>query len=190
MELTLSDPTYSPPATGSRVERVAERFIHDRRDVPFLKLMALTTLTVVPSGLVLFVPGQFRWWLAGVHLALVIYFLGPFVLMAAQYQPSPPPSSACVEQMNQYIPWAFPRSALRRVTGDTYFSPTTGRCTTPRTPRGRSQLHHDLPCARQRAGFRALHFLRFFVMALPELSSPSRKQSPIVSARSAAAPAS
>ena len=72
MDLVLRDPTYRAPEQESSVERTAERFIHDRRDLPFLRLMAIITLTVVPTGVVLFVPGQFRWWLACVHLALVL----------------------------------------------------------------------------------------------------------------------
>jgi hypothetical protein len=63
------------------VERLALRFIHDSRDVPFLKLVAVTAATVIPRGVALFLPGMFRWWLAGLHLGLVLYFLGPFVLM-------------------------------------------------------------------------------------------------------------
>lgn len=81
MDLVLNDPTYRQPDKPRSFDRMAERFIHDRRDTPFLKLMALLTVTVVPTGVVLFVPGAFRLWLAAVHLALVVYFLGPFVLM-------------------------------------------------------------------------------------------------------------
>jgi fatty acid desaturase len=106
MALVLSDPIYQAPATESRVEVVAERFIHDRRDVPFLRLMAVISLTVVPTGVLLFVPGQFRWWLAAVHLALVVYFLGPFVLMlhnTSHRRLFRRPWS----WMNQYIPWVL-----------------------------------------------------------------------------------
>ena len=81
MEILLDDPTYRPCEKPRTAERIAEHFIHDRRDTPFLGLMALLTVTVVPTGLVLFRPGAFHWWIAGVHLALVVYFLGPFVLM-------------------------------------------------------------------------------------------------------------
>jgi fatty acid desaturase len=80
MELILDDPTYRPCERPRIAERIAEHFIHDRRDAPFLGLMALLTATVVPTGLALFL-GEFHGWLAGVHLALVVYFLGPFVLM-------------------------------------------------------------------------------------------------------------
>jgi len=81
MDVVLSDPTYQPPAAPRVRERIAEGFIHDRRDIPFLELMAVLTATVVPTGLALYLPGPFRWWLAAGHLALVVFFLGPFILM-------------------------------------------------------------------------------------------------------------
>jgi hypothetical protein len=81
MEISLSDPTYDLAGSPSTAERLAERFIMDRRDLPFLKLTALLTATVVPTGVVLFVPGAFHWWLAVLHLALVFWFMGPYILM-------------------------------------------------------------------------------------------------------------
>jgi len=81
VNITLRDPTYTPPAAPGLVERIAEKLIHDPRDLPFLKLMALLSATVIPTGVALYVPHGFHWWLAAAHLALVIYFSGPFVLM-------------------------------------------------------------------------------------------------------------
>src|SRR5271154_441166 len=81
MALVLHDPTYAPRDTRSLGERMSAPFIRDKRDQPFLALMGLLTATIVPSGVVLFLPGPFHWWLAALHLGLVIYFLGPFVLM-------------------------------------------------------------------------------------------------------------
>ena len=104
MDVVLRDPTYRPRAPA--FERFAERFVHDRRDVPFLELMAFLTVTVIPTGLVLFVPGLFRWWLAAVHLGLVVYFMGPFVLMlhnTSHRRLFRRPWS----WMNQYIPWVL-----------------------------------------------------------------------------------
>ncbi|HEY8089071.1 MAG TPA: fatty acid desaturase [Polyangiaceae bacterium] len=106
MDLVLRDPTYRAPSAESAVERTAERFIHDRRDIPFLRLMAVTSLTVIPTGVVLFVPGQFRWWLAAVHLGLVLYFVGPFVLMlhnTSHRRLFRRPWGI----LNQYIPWVL-----------------------------------------------------------------------------------
>jgi fatty acid desaturase len=106
MTIFLSDPTYCAAQSPSSAERIAERFIRDRRDLPFLKLMGLLSITVVPTGVILFVPGAFRWSLAVVHLALVVYFMGPFVLMLHNT------SHRTLFRrpwrwMNQYIPWVL-----------------------------------------------------------------------------------
>ncbi|MGD0530540.1 MAG: fatty acid desaturase [Polyangiaceae bacterium] len=165
MQLSLRDPTYTPPVGESRTERVAERFIHDRRDVPFLSLMALTSLTVIPTGLVLFVPGQFRWWLAAVHLVLVIYFMGPFVLMlhnTSHRRLFKRPWS----WMNQYIPWVL--GPFFGESPETYFAHHVGM------HHPENNLEDDLSCTMKYQRDSVLgfihYFLRFFVGALPELS--------------------
>ena len=84
MPVVVTDPNPArrmPRVANTTGERIALRLIHDIRDLPFLKLMVLTTVTVVASGILLFVPGVFRWWLGAAHIALVVYFLGPFILM-------------------------------------------------------------------------------------------------------------
>src|SRR5580658_1748103 len=68
MALVLSDPTYAPREAPSPFDRMASRFLRDNRDLPFLWLMALLTATVVPTGVLLFLPGPFRWGLAALHL--------------------------------------------------------------------------------------------------------------------------
>ncbi|MGH7436438.1 MAG: fatty acid desaturase family protein [Polyangiaceae bacterium] len=86
MEIVLTDPVYAPPQAPGLLGRAAVRVIRDPRDLPFLQLMALLAVTVVPTGLALYVnrlfPSAATWWLlALVHSGLVIHFLGPFVLM-------------------------------------------------------------------------------------------------------------
>jgi hypothetical protein len=86
MAILVSDPTYVPEDVAGRGgptvgARLALRFIHDARDIPFLRLSARIASTVLPMGVLLFVPGVFRWWLSAIHLGLVLHFLSPFVLM-------------------------------------------------------------------------------------------------------------
>src|SRR5260370_32392691 len=81
MGLVLRDPTYTPAESGALLDRLASRWIHDVRDTPFLRRMAILSVTVLSSGISLFVPGAFRWRWAAAHLALVVYFLGPYVLI-------------------------------------------------------------------------------------------------------------
>jgi fatty acid desaturase len=106
MGIVLSDPTYGPREEPTRGERLAERFIRDRRDAPFLGLMARLTVTVVPTGVVLFLPGPFRWWIAAAHFALVVYFMGPFILMLHNTS-----HRTLFKRpwgwMNKYIPWVL-----------------------------------------------------------------------------------
>jgi fatty acid desaturase len=63
-------------------------------------------LTVVPTGLVLFVRQWFSWWLAGAHLALVFYFLGPLVLMLHNTSHRRLFRRPW-QWMNLYIPWVL-----------------------------------------------------------------------------------
>jgi hypothetical protein len=106
VDIALRDPTYAPPDAPGFIVRIASRLIHDPRDVPFVKLMAILSATVLPTGLALFVPHCFRWWLAVAHLALVFYFLGPFVLMlhnTSHRRLFRRPWSL----LNHYIPWVL-----------------------------------------------------------------------------------
>lgn len=165
MELVLRDPTYQPQAAESPVERTAERFIHDRRDVPFLRLMAVTTLTVVPTGLVLFVPGQFHWWLAALHLVLVVYFVGPFVLMlhnTSHRRLFKRPWT----WMNNYIPWVL--GPFFGESPETYFAHHVGM------HHPENNLEDDISSTMRYQrdsvfGF-LRYFLRFFFFVLLELT--------------------
>jgi fatty acid desaturase len=166
MDLVLRDPTYRAPASAGLVERVAGRFIHDRRDVPFLTLMALQTVTVLPTGLALFVPGAFRWWLAGLHLAIVVYFLGPFVLMLHNTS-----HRRLFKRpwgwMNQYIPWVL--GPFFGESPETYFAHHVGM----HHPENNleddlsSTIHYQRDSA---VGF-VRYFLRFFFVVVFELSA-------------------
>lgn len=81
-DLQLTDPTYSPKEALSPFDRFAMRFISDKRDIPFVRLMLKLSLTVLPLGIVLFIPGMFNWWLAALYLILSLgVYLGPFILM-------------------------------------------------------------------------------------------------------------
>jgi hypothetical protein len=154
MELALRDPTYQPAEREGLVDRLAMRFIHDKRDVPFLRLMAIQTLTVVPTGLVLFVPGAFRWWLAAVHLALVVYFLGPFVLMLHNTS-----HRRLFKRpwgwMNNYIPWFL--GPFFGESPETYFAHHVGM------HHPENNLPEDLSSTMRFQRDSAWHFTRYFL---------------------------
>jgi fatty acid desaturase len=165
VELVLRDPTYEPARTASLVECLAERFIHDRRDVPFLKVMVVQSATVIPTGLALYAIHPFRWWLAGVHLALVIYFLGPFVLMlhnTSHRRLFRRPWS----WINYYIPWVL--GPFFGESPEAYFTHHVGM----HHPENNleADLSSTLPYRRDHLGDFLCYFSRFFFTTLFELT--------------------
>lgn len=166
MAIVLSDPVYVPRESAGSFERALLRAIRDKRDLPFLALMALLAVTVVPTGVVLFVPGAFRWWIAAAHLALVVYFLGPFVLMLHNTS-----HRALFKHewgwCNQIIPWLL--GPFFGETPETYFAHHVGMHHLENNLE--ADLSTTLPYKRDSIlGF--LHyFLRFFFFGLIELSA-------------------
>jgi fatty acid desaturase len=151
MEVVLSDPTYRP--RSSAFERIAERFICDRRDLPFLGLTAVLSATVIPTGVVLFLPGEFRWWLAALHLALVVYFLGPFILMLHNTS-----HRRLFRRpwgwMNHYIPWVL--GPFFGESPETYFGHHVGM------HHPENNLEDDLSSTMHYQRDSAIDFLRYF----------------------------
>jgi fatty acid desaturase len=166
MEIVLTDPQERAEAASSWFERAAARALCDRRDLPFLRLIALLTVTVVPTGVALFWPGAFRWWLAALHLALVVYFLGPFVLMLHNT------SHRRLFQRpwgfaNRYIPWVL--GPFFGESPDTYFAHHVGM----HHPENNlaDDISSTMPYVRDSAVDFARYFLRFFFVGIFELSS-------------------
>jgi fatty acid desaturase len=165
MEVVLSDPTYRPRDTPGLFERVAVRFVCDCRDLPFLSLSAILTLTVIPTGVALFVPGAFRWWLAAVHLALVIYFLGPFILMLHNTSHRRLFRREW-EWLNYYIPWIL--GPFFGESPETYFGHHVGMHHPENNLEG--DLSSTMRFQRDSALDFAAYFLRFFFAGLVELT--------------------
>jgi fatty acid desaturase len=153
MTVALSDPTYSPRENPGLSERIAEGLIQDGRDLPFLKLMVVLSMLVIPSAALLYVPGAFRWWLAGLHLALVVYFLGPFVLMLHNTS-----HRKLFKQpwgwMNTYIPWVL--GPLFGESPETYFAHHVGM------HHPENNLEGDLSSTLTYRRDSAVDFLRYF----------------------------
>jgi hypothetical protein len=153
VDLALRDPTYRPSASPSLLERAATRFICDVRDVPFLRLMALLTALVVGSGVLLYVPGLFSWWLAGAHMALVLYFLGPFVLMLHNTSHRRLFNKRW-RLLNNYIPWVL--GPFFGETPETYFAHHVGM------HHAENNLEDDLSSTMRFQRDNVLHFARYF----------------------------
>jgi fatty acid desaturase len=63
------------------LERRLIPLLNDPRDLPFVRLMALIAVTVVPLGVYLLIPGNWNPLLAAVHLGLLGWLLPSFTLM-------------------------------------------------------------------------------------------------------------
>jgi hypothetical protein len=153
MEIALRDPTYVEPGSRGLLDRAALRLINDPRDLPFVRLMVALLALVVGPGVFLFVPGQFRWWMAAVHVVLLIYFMGPFVLMLhctshrRLFRPG-------LEWMNQIIPWLI--GPFFGESPETYFAHHVGM------HHPENNLEADLSSTMFYTRDRAFDFLRYF----------------------------
>lgn len=164
MELTISDPTSAPAGPGW-FQRLALVFITDERDIPFLKLSAVITATVVTSGVWLFI-GGFRPWLAAAHVVLTFWFLGPYILMLHNtshrrfFRPR-------FQKLNHYIPWVL--GPFFGETPDTYFAHHVGM----HHPENNmdEDLSSTLPYRRDSVRGFARYFTRFFFAVIFELPS-------------------
>jgi fatty acid desaturase len=166
MSMTGEDPTYTPSHTPGRVERAALRFVNDPRDTPFLGLIALLLATVVSSGVALYVPGVFRWWLGVLHLGLFGYFLGPFILMLhnTSHRRLFKRSWAW---MNHFIPWVM--GPFFGESPETYFAHHVGM----HHPENNleADISSTLQYRRDSVVDFARYFFRFFFVGIIELTS-------------------
>ncbi len=104
--ITITDPTWEPPDKPGFLMRVFGRLIRDERDLPFIRLSLILTLLFGSTAVYLFIPGNFRWWMAPIYWALYLWFLGPYILML---------HNTChrvlfkkeYNLLNKYIPWVL-----------------------------------------------------------------------------------
>jgi hypothetical protein len=165
MAIVLLDPVFRSTETPGWLDRAVTPLLHDRRDVPFVRLMILLTLTVVPTGVALYAPGPFRYGLAALHFGLVIYFLGPFVLMLHNTSHRRLFRRPW-QWANAYIPWVL--GPFFGESPETYFAHHVGMHH-PENNLARD-ISTTLPYVRDSAFDFARYFLRFFFAGIFELS--------------------
>jgi fatty acid desaturase len=165
MPILVSDPAYAPQKSSGIGERLVGEFINDQRDLPFIKLMVVQSVTVIPTAVALFMPGSFRGWLAGVHVALVIYFMGPFVLMLHNTSHRKLFKRRW-NWMNAYVPWVL--GPFFGESPETYFAHHVGM----HHPENNlaDDLSSTLPYRRDSLVGFMRYFLRFFFGALFQLA--------------------
>lgn len=164
MDLVLSDPVHRPSDSPGWFERALAPVLCDRRDLPFVRLSLLLSATVVPTAVVLFWPGAFRWWLAALHLGLVVYFFGPFVLMLHNTSHRRL-FARRLGWANQYIPWVL--GPFFGESPETFFAHHVGMHH-PENNLGKD-ISSTLPYVRDSAVDFARYFLRFFFAGIFEL---------------------
>ncbi|MBX3232216.1 MAG: fatty acid desaturase [Labilithrix sp.] len=161
-QVSLTDPTWTTSEPNA-FHRASLVFINDVRDTPFLKLIATLLLTVVPSGVFMIVSG-FRWWHAAVHLVLVFWFLGPYILMLHNTSHRKLFKKKW-ERLNHFIPWFL--GPFFGETPDTYFAHHVGM----HHPENNMEedLSSTLPYRRDSVRGFVRYFLRFFFGVIVEL---------------------
>ena len=82
---TITDPVYIPKETLNWYDKLWLRVMNDKRDLPFIYLLTIIHISVVPAAILLFTPllQGWWWWLVAVPYFYVsqLYFKGRFGLM-------------------------------------------------------------------------------------------------------------
>jgi hypothetical protein len=106
----ITDPVFIRPQEYSAIDKFFLKFIRDERDLPFVYLTVKITLTMLPLGVLLFMPfvQGWLWWVIAIGYVYFNNFVykGPFGLMLhctshrmlfkKEY-----------EFMNNYLPWVI-----------------------------------------------------------------------------------
>ena len=105
--LSLSDPIGSRFDTTRLLDGFADRFLNDRRDLPFVFLSLRMLLVLVPCAVALFAMPEFPWWIAPMYWAVVFgLFFDRYILMLHNtshrtlYRRS-------YRHLNKIIPWVL-----------------------------------------------------------------------------------
>lgn len=118
----ITDPVYREPKENS-FNKFAYILLNDKRDLPFIYLTLKITFTMIPLGLLLFVPGvpAAIWWAAAVAYFVLNNFIfkGPFGLMlhCTSHRKF---FKAKFEALNHYLPWVV--GPFFGQTPETYYS--------------------------------------------------------------------
>lgn len=83
--ITITDPVFIKPKKYSAADRFFLKYIRDERDLPFVYLTIKISLTLIPLGILLYLPfiQGWLWWAIAIAYAYLnnFVFKGPFGLM-------------------------------------------------------------------------------------------------------------
>lgn len=81
MTIKITDPVYVEKESNNIFESAVLRFINDKRDMPFIYLTLKLSFIILPFALFLFLDKNIHWLFYPAYFSLVIFFLGPYILM-------------------------------------------------------------------------------------------------------------
>jgi fatty acid desaturase len=164
--IELTDPVFVRPERPGIFYRTACRFIVDERDVPFVGAMIRIALVMWSLAALVFWPGEFRWWTAGVYWAAMLWLLPAFILMM-HFTAHRRFFRREYDRMNKIIPWFI--GPFLGETPESYFSHHIGM----HHPENNMPTDKSSTMARQRDSFISFlgYYLRFLFLGLYETSS-------------------
>jgi Fatty acid desaturase len=164
VDLTIDEIEFPPRRASRFYDRWALGLIRDSRDLPFIDLILICSFLVLPFGLYLVLDKSAPLWLLPFYYALVIFFLGPFILML---------HNSCHRTLfkkkygllNRYIPWVL--GPFFGETPETYYLHHIGM----HHPENnlKEDLSSTLPYRRDSFIDYCRYFLRFLILGVVEL---------------------
>lgn len=152
--MELTDPTHEPVQNPGLFDRIALSMINDERDLPFVRLAAFISVTTVPFGIALFIPGVFRWWLGAALVAFnALVHLDRYTLMLHNTSHRPL-FKRQFKVLNRWIPEVL--GPFFGQTPNTYFVHHMGM------HHKEENLEHDLSSTMKYDRDRPLHFLQYW----------------------------
>ena len=160
-----TDPEFVEKSDYNFIDRFFLNYIIDVRDLPFIYLCIKMVCILFPLATILFIPSLFSWWLATIYLALVIvYFLGPYILMLHNTSHRPLFKSD-YKIFNNFIPWVL--GPFMGESPETYFAHHMGMHHVENNME--DDLSSTLKFDRDNVWHFHLYFLEFFFAGLIEL---------------------
>jgi hypothetical protein len=74
----ITDPVYHKPTRPTRYQQFWLKHIHDKRDLPFIQLLTVIHITIIPAAILLYTPLLNKWW--WVVVALIYFYFSQFYL--------------------------------------------------------------------------------------------------------------
>lgn len=144
----------------SKLDRFFIKYLHDKRDLPFIYFMIAITCTFVPMGIAAFLVDNTSWLFLGIFIVYgvgLIAYAGPFILMMHNTSHRPFFKKE-YKFWNRYIPWIL--CPFMGQSPDTYFSHHIGM------HHAENNLEHDLSSTMKYQRDSFSDFMRYFTKFL------------------------